>query len=204
MGRSVRGIQDAGVQATAKHWLLNEQEILRTPVYANGSVQYEALSSNVDDRTVHELYMWPFANAVREGAASFMCSYQRINGSYACQNSKALNGLLKNELGFQGYVMSDWYAVYSGVASIESGLDLDMPGHIAGRELIKATDSLSSYFGGNITTGAKNGTIEGDRLDDMITRIMTPYYALHQDEEYPLVIAVRHVTFGKDVIRRDN
>jgi beta-glucosidase len=51
-----------------------------------------------------------------------MCSYQRINGSYGCQNSKTLNGLLKNELGFQGYVMSDWAVVHAGVASIEAGL----------------------------------------------------------------------------------
>lgn len=60
---------------------------------------------------MHETYMWPFANAVRAGTASIMCSYQRLNGSYGCQNSKTLNGLLKTELGFQGYVVSDWYAV---------------------------------------------------------------------------------------------
>jgi beta-glucosidase len=73
-------------------------------------------------QTIHETYLWPFANAVRAGTASIMCSYQRINGSYGCQNSKTLNGLLKNELGFQGYVMSDWAAVHAGVASIEAGL----------------------------------------------------------------------------------
>lgn len=55
MEKSVRGLQDAGVQATAKHWLLNEQEILRNPVrFPNGTLQYEALSSNVDDRTVRK------------------------------------------------------------------------------------------------------------------------------------------------------
>lgn len=57
MEKSVRGLQDAGVQATAKHWLLNEQEILRNPVaFPNGTLQYEALSSNVDDRTVRECH----------------------------------------------------------------------------------------------------------------------------------------------------
>jgi beta-glucosidase len=71
---------------------------------------------------MHELYLWPFANAVRAGTASIMCSYQRINGSYGCQNSKALNGLLKSELGFQGFVMSDWLAVHAGLASIQAGL----------------------------------------------------------------------------------
>jgi beta-glucosidase len=73
-------------------------------------------------KTMHELYLWPFANAVRAGTASVMCSYQRINGSYGCQNSKALNGLLKSELGFQGFVMSDWLAVHAGAASIQAGL----------------------------------------------------------------------------------
>jgi beta-glucosidase len=71
---------------------------------------------------MHETYLWPFANAVRAGTASVMCSYQRINSSYGCQNSKTLNGLLKGELGFQGYVVSDWAAVHAGVASIEAGL----------------------------------------------------------------------------------
>ena len=73
-------------------------------------------------QTMHETYLWPFANALRAGTTSIMCSYQRINGSYGCQNSKTLNGLLKDELGFQGYVVSDWLAVHAGVASIEAGL----------------------------------------------------------------------------------
>lgn len=132
--------------------------------------------------------MWPFANAIHARAASVMCSYQRINGSYGCQNSKTLNGLLKGELGFQGYIMSDWYAVHSGVASIEAGLDMDMPGHPSGaRAVINETQSFASFFGGNITTAVNNGTLEEDRLDDMIARIMTPYYALHQDEDFPSV-----------------
>lgn len=57
-----------------------------------------------------------------------MCSYQQINNSYACQNSKALNGILKGELGFQGFVMSDWQAQHAGVASAVAGLDMSMPG----------------------------------------------------------------------------
>lgn len=135
--------------------------------------------------------MWPFANAVRARAASVMCSYQRINGSYGCQNSKILNGLLKGELGFQGFVMSDWSAVHTGVASIEAGLDMDMPGYIlppsSSPIVINGTQSFSSFLGGNITIGVTNGTIDMERLDDMVTRIMVPYYALHQDEDFPTV-----------------
>lgn len=112
MEETINGVQTAGVQASSKHFIGNEQEIMRNPVFAtNGTVtdvSYEAISSNIDDRTIHELYLWPFANAARAKSASFMCSYNRLNGSYACENSKVLNGLLKEELGFQGYVVSDW------------------------------------------------------------------------------------------------
>jgi beta-glucosidase len=209
--QSIHGLQDAGVQATAKHYLLNEQEILRNPVYyPNGTLQFESISSNVDDRTVRksnkpmdhtiadsiltsclmidENYLWPYANAIHANAAAVMCCYNRVNGSYGCQNSKMLNGLLKEELGFQGYVMSDWYATHSGVASIEAGLDMDMPGHLRGRTPNDEGTAYLGYFGANLTESMNNGTIDMDRLDDMISRIMTPYYALHQDdEEFPSV-----------------
>ncbi|EPE29989.1 (Trans)glycosidase [Glarea lozoyensis ATCC 20868] len=192
MQESVLGLQDAGVQATAKHFILNEQEILRNAFsFPNGSVQYEAISSNVDDRTLHELYMWPFANAIHSHAAAVMCSYQRINGSYACQNSKVLNGYLKTELGFQGYVMSDWFAVHSGVASIEAGLDMDMPGFTL--PFLLGNGPYESFLGTNVSNAISNGTVGMDRLDDMITRIMTPYYALHQDEDIPPI-----AVFGND------
>ncbi|RSL50242.1 hypothetical protein CEP53_008875 [Fusarium sp. AF-6] len=81
----------------------------------------------MDDRTMHELYLWPFADAVHAGTASVMCSYNGLNNSDACQNSKALNGLLKTELGFQGWVISDWGAQRAGLSSAEAGLDVPMP-----------------------------------------------------------------------------
>ena len=129
--------------------------------------------------------MWPFANAIRAGASSVMCSYNRVNGSYACQNSKLLNGLLKEELGFQGYVMTDWNGLHSGVASIESGTDMDMPGGIPNAQPLPDNSGLECYFGGNITIAVNNGTLPTERLDDMITRIMTPYYFLRQDDKFP-------------------
>lgn len=122
MGTVVRGMQDAGVMANPKHWLLNEQEWRRLPNHLG-----ESLSSNVDDRTLHELYVFPFMDGLKEGAVSVMCSYQRVNNSYGCQNSKMLNGILKTELGFEGFVLSDWGAQHSGVASANAGLDIVMP-----------------------------------------------------------------------------
>jgi beta-glucosidase len=102
---TVRGIQDAGVTASVKHIIGNEQETNRRLI---GNV--EAVSSNIDDKTIHELYLWPFQDAVKAGAACAMGSYNRVNNFYGCQNSKVLNGLLKTELGFEGFVVSDWNA----------------------------------------------------------------------------------------------
>lgn len=179
---------DHDLAACAKHYIGNEQETQRNPTWStNGTVTdviQESLSSNIDDRTLHELYLWPFANAVRAKSASFMCSYQRLNGSYACENSKALNGILKEELGFQGYVMSDWGATHSGVSSIEGGLDMNMPG---GLGTYGTVFEAGSFFGGNVTLAVNNGTVDESRIDDMVIRIMTPYYWLNQDQDFPTV-----------------
>jgi beta-glucosidase len=126
--QTIWGMQQAGVQTSLKHYIGNEQETQRNPDKSANGTTIEAVSSNIDDRTMHELYLWPFANGVRAGTASIMCSYNRLNGSYGCQNSKTINGLLKTELGFQGYVVSDWQATHAGVDAINAGLDMDMPG----------------------------------------------------------------------------
>ena len=97
----------------------------------------------------------------------------------ACQNSKALNGLLKGELGFQGYTMSDWLATHSGVAPANAGLDMNMPGGII------FPNPTPSFWGDNITIAVNNGSLSGERLDDMVRRIMTPYFQLGQDVGFP-------------------
>jgi beta-glucosidase-like glycosyl hydrolase len=91
---TIQGIQSESVMATAKHYVGNEQEHFRQ------SFEWglpNAMSSNIDDRTLHEIYAWPFAESVRAGVASVMCSYQMVNNSYACGNSKLMNGILKDE-----------------------------------------------------------------------------------------------------------
>lgn len=123
--QTIKGIQEEGVMATIKHFVGNEQEHFRQ------SWEWglpNAMSSNIDDRTLHEMYGWPFQDAVKAGVASVMCSYQMVNNSYSCGNSKLLNGYMKDELGFQGFVQSDWLAQRSGVASALAGLDVTMPG----------------------------------------------------------------------------
>lgn len=124
---TIKGIQNAGVISSVKHFIGNEQEENRNPITstasggigggglsssnpANISQTVESVSSNIDDKTMHELYLWPFADAVHAGSASVMCSYQRINNTYGCHNQKTQNDLLKTELGFEGFVVSDWGA----------------------------------------------------------------------------------------------
>lgn len=181
---TIEGMQSTGLQACAKHYIGNEQETQRNPSVTASGETIEAVSSNIDDRTMHELYLWPFQNAVKSGVSSVMCSYNRINGSYGCQNSKTLNGLLKDELGFQGYVMSDWEATHSGYPAADAGLDMDMPGGIP------FVTQLPTYFGPNITASVNNGSLAEDRLDDMCRRIMSPYFLLQQNSaSYPKVDA---------------
>jgi len=101
---SIQGIQSAGVMTSAKHYIAYEQEHFRQTSDADsfGFNISEPNSANLDDVTMHELYLWPFADGVRAGATSVMCSYNQVNNSQACQNSYILNYLLKRELGFQG------------------------------------------------------------------------------------------------------
>lgn len=176
MGETIKGIQDAGVIACAKHYIGNEQEHFRQVGEAQGWGYNitEALSSNIDDVTMHELYLWPFADSVRAGVGSIMCSYNQINNSYACQNSDTLNKLLKAELGFQGFVMSDWGAHKSGVSSTLAGLDMSMPGDVI-------LGSPYSFWGTNLTISVLNGTVPEWRIDDMATRIMAAYYKVGRD-----------------------
>lgn len=140
---SIKGIQSAGVMTAAKHYIANEQEHFRqvSDATSYGFNISESISANLDDVTMHELYLWPFADGVKAGATSVLCSYNQINNSQACQNSYALNYLLKGELGFQGFVVSDWTGTHSGVASILAGLDMTMPGDTV-------NDSGRSFYGG--------------------------------------------------------
>ncbi|GKZ53850.1 hypothetical protein AnigIFM49718_008635 [Aspergillus niger] len=167
---TVQGVQSSGVGVSTKHYIGNEQETNRNPETVNG-VDVASVSSNIDDKTIHELYLWPFQDAVLAGSVAIMCSYERINNSYACQNSKTLNGLLKTELGFQGYVITDWGAQHGGIASANAGLDMVMP--------------ETTLWGSNLTTAIANGTMEASRLDDMATRIIATWYQFNQDTDFP-------------------
>lgn len=169
---TVRGIQENGVVTSVKHFIGYEQETNRNPSTNGQGQAVESVSSNIDDKTLHELYLWPFADAVRAGAGNIMCSYNRVNNSYACQNSKILNGILKDELGFQGFVVSDWFGLHAGYAGAEAGLDMVMP-------------SPGGFWAQNLTAAINNGSMSESILDNMATRIIATWYQFGQDTSIP-------------------
>jgi beta-glucosidase len=108
----IKGIQSQHVMAQVKHY-----------------VGYDSDNENtfIDDQTLHEVYVEPFDAAVKAGVSSIMCSYNRLNGTFACGNDKTMTRILRDEIGFKGFVTSDWGAVH-GVNFINAGLDMEMPG----------------------------------------------------------------------------
>ncbi|KAI5121415.1 hypothetical protein M0805_003187 [Coniferiporia weirii] len=161
---TIMGVQSVGVQATAKHYINNEQEHSR-----------ETSSSNQ-----HEIYAPQFLRSVQANVAAVMCSYNQINGTYACENDKTLNQILKGEFGFQGYIMSDWWATHSTEPAVNAGLDMTMPGDTS-------EGSGVSYFGPALVSAVQSGQVPESRIDDMATRILAAWYLLGQDSGYPAV-----------------
>ncbi|KAI1469728.1 glycoside hydrolase family 3 protein [Daldinia caldariorum] len=171
--QTIKGVQDQGVIAALKHLIGNEQELYR---------MYNPFQQAYNDRALHELYLWPFAEGVKAGVGSIMASYNAVNGSASSQNSYILNGLLKDELGFQGLVMTDWLAQISGVASALAGLDMSMPGDTIGNNVPLFGYSNWMY---ELTRSVLNGSVPVDRLNDMATRVVATWYQLGQDKDYP-------------------
>ena len=114
----INGIQSQGVGTSLKHYAANNQEFQRF-----------TMSSDLDERTLHEIYLPAFEKAVKEAKPwTVMCSYNRINGTFASEHYHLLTEILKKEWGFEGLVVSDWGAVRDRVAGLKAGMDLEMPG----------------------------------------------------------------------------
>lgn len=145
----VRGVQSVGVFATVKHFVGNDAEFER------GSI-----NSIIDERSLRELYLPPFEMAVREGGVlGVMTSYNRLNGHWLTEQSEYLTDILRNEWGFRGLVMTDWFAVASTVLSLEAGLDLEMPG--PGRSL-----------GPAVVDAIEGGLVNKFDLDSAVERLL--------------------------------
>ncbi|KAI6809633.1 putative glycosyl hydrolase [Hortaea werneckii] len=131
------------VTADVKHFLGNEQELFRNPVTNDHNVTTPAFDDIVTNHGLHELYIWPFQDAIHAGAGSVMGAYPQVNGKHACESRDLLNVLLKDELHFPGFVVSDWGAQYTGWPSAASGLDVAMPNSIGGPGIGLAADGYN-------------------------------------------------------------
>ncbi|TLN00646.1 glycoside hydrolase family 3 protein, partial [bacterium] len=145
----VKGVQSRGAGTSLKHFAANNQEIERM----RGN-------SVVDERTLREIYLAQFERIVK-GAEPWtvMCSYNRINGEYASQNTSLLHDILKNEWGFQGFVVSDWGAVHATAAPVNAGLDLEMPGP-------------PRWFGSLLSEAVSTWQVEESTINDAVRRIL--------------------------------
>jgi beta-glucosidase len=142
-------VQSKGVGTSLKHFTANNQEFQRLTI-----------SSEVDERTLREIYLPAFETAVKEGKPwTVMCAYNKLNGSYCSENHRLLVDILKDEWGFEGFVVSDWGAVHERVASLKGGLDLEMPGPRDRR--VKA-----------VVEAVRSGELGEELLDESVRRIL--------------------------------
>jgi beta-glucosidase len=178
----VEGLQSEDVVATPKHFVANNQETRRTRV-----------SAEVDERALRECYLPGFRAAADAGAGAMMTSYNCVNGTHVSDHRRLLTEILKDEWGFEGFVMSDWFGTESTVGAATAGLDLEMPG-ITGEEMMEAfgmpDQELSDIDFGNAdalptpeTAGTRlfaeplddaidAGDVPEERLDDMVARVL--------------------------------
>jgi beta-glucosidase len=146
----INGVQSQGVGATAKHYVANNVETQR--MWAN---------SNLDDRTLNEIYMTPFEIAVKEGQPwSVMACYNRVQGIYGTESLQLLTDKLKNEWGFKGFVVSDWDAVVDRVQGIRAGMHLEMPGKPA-----RITNKM-------VVEAVKNNELDEQQLDSIVKDLL--------------------------------
>ena len=145
----IKGVQSKGIGTSLKHFAANNQETRRLTV-----------DEKIDERTLHEIYLAAFENAVIKAKPwTVMCSYNRINGVHSSQNKMLLTDVLRDKWGFNGLVVSDWGAVDDRVEAVKAGLDLEMP----------------ASFGKNdklIVEAVQNGELSMDELDKCVERIL--------------------------------
>lgn len=156
----INGVQEHHVGTSIKHFAANSQEFNRM-----------SASSNVDERTLREIYFPAFETAVKKAQPyTVMCSYNRLNGTYASEHPWLLTDVLRKEWGFEGYVMSDWGAVNDRVPGLKAGLDLEMP----------ASDGMSDK---EIVKAVQDGTLDEAILDQAVERILKILFTYADNRE---------------------
>jgi len=145
----INGVQSKGVGTSLKHYAANNQEFQRF-----------SINAEIDERTLREIYLAAFEKAVKEAKPwTVMCSYNKVNGTFASQNSTLLTDILKKEWGFEGFIMSDWGAVRDRIAALKAGLDWEMPGPQDRR--VKA-----------VVEAVRNGDLDVAVLNESVRRIL--------------------------------
>jgi len=146
----IQGVQSQGIAATIKHFAGNESEIER-----------QTMSSDIEERALREIYLPPFEQAVKKaGVMAVMSSYNRLNGTYTSEHSWLLTKVLREEWGFDGIVMSDWFGSHSTAATVNAGLDLEMPGPTRDR-------------GEKLVAAVRNGEVDPKTVREAARRILT-------------------------------
>lgn len=159
-GALIKGIQSKNVGTSIKHFFANNQETRRM-----------SSSSEIDERTIREIYLAAFEGAVtKQKPWTVMCSYNKINGVYAAQNRTYLTDILRGEWGFDGYVMSDWGAVNDRPEDLKAGLDLEMP----------SSNGMNDKL---IIEAVKNGTMDEKVLDMAVERILNIVYRYEENRD---------------------
>ncbi|MBB2182445.1 glycoside hydrolase family 3 C-terminal domain-containing protein [Lachnospiraceae bacterium MD1] len=159
-GALIKGVQSKNVGTSIKHYLANNQETRRM-----------SSSSEVDERTLREIYLAAFEGAIKkEKPWTVMCSYNRINGVYVGENKEYLTKILREEWGFDGYVVSDWGAVSDRVKNLEAGLDLEMP----------SSHGMNDKL---IVEAVKNGTLSEEVVDQACERILNIIYRFVENRD---------------------
>jgi beta-glucosidase len=149
----LRGIQDQHVIGDIKHFAMNDQETNRTTA-----------DSLIDERSARESDLLAFEIGIAgSDVQSVMCSYNLVNDTYGCENQPLLDGVLKGDWQFPGFVMSDWGATHSTVAAAENGLEQEQPS--------------GAYFGASLKDAVEAGDVPESRLDDMVHRILRAMFA---------------------------
>ena len=176
----IRGTQSQDVMAQAKHY-----------------VAYDgAMNVTLDAQALHEIYVAPFAAAVRAGVSSIMCSYNTVDGRYACGNPTTLTQILRDELHFSGFVTSDWGATHAA-SFINDGLDLEMPGALAAPHGL-----LRDYFGA-VRGALRHGAVSEVTVTRAVGRILTQMDRFGYLQHPPsLAVTGEPVDADEQVVRR--
>lgn len=154
VGPEITAIQREGLIATVKHYAANNFE--------NGRQGVDVIA---DERTLHEIYLPAFESAVNAGVGAVMCSYNRVNGVQACDNRELLTDLLRDRFGFQGWVMTDWFAFHDREA-LQAGLDQEMPG----LDMPRARPSV--WFADSLRAALADGRASMADVDRAVRRIL--------------------------------